>query len=93
LLPLVVQVTDGAGHAVIGAPVTIYQTVTPYEVCPAEGRCAVAPVIGSSTTAAVSDGNGLVTVTPLEVGAEAEVTNVAVSTGTQGFLTVVLVRQ
>jgi hypothetical protein len=85
--PLVLMVTDASGDPVAGAPVAIHQTVDVYEMpCPAHGACPVAPVLGSSNGAAVSDANGLVTVTPMQVAGAAEVTNVAVATGTQGFV-------
>jgi hypothetical protein len=54
--------------------------------CPSRGRCPVAPMLGSSDTTAVSDANGLVSVAPMQVAGVAEVTNVAVATGTQGFV-------
>jgi hypothetical protein len=43
-------------------------------------------MLGSSDTTAVSDANGLVSVAPMQVAGVAEVTNVAVATGTQGFV-------
>jgi hypothetical protein len=85
--PLVLMVTDASGDPVAGATVAIHQTVDAYEMpCPAHGACPVAPVLGSSNGAEVSDANGLVTVTPMQVVGAAEVTNVAVAAGTQGFV-------
>jgi hypothetical protein len=85
--PLVLMVTDANGDPVAGAPVAIYQTVDAAEMpCPSRGRCPVAPMLGSSDTTAVSDANGLVSVAPMQVAGVAEVTNVAVATGTQGFV-------
>jgi hypothetical protein len=84
--PVVLMVTDGSGDPVAGAPVAIYQTVDAAEMpCPAHGACPVVPVLASSSGAAVSDADGLVTVTPMQVAGAAEVTNVAAATGTQGF--------
>jgi len=85
--PVVLEVTDGAGHPVAGAAVSVYQTVDAAEMpCPGHGRCPVAPVLGSARSAAVSDANGLITVAPMQIAGVAEVTNVAAATGTQGFL-------
>jgi hypothetical protein len=52
----------------------------------------VAPVLGSADAAAVSDANGLVTVTPMQLAGVAEVTNVAVAAGTQGFVSLSLLQ-
>jgi len=84
--PVVVLVTDGSGDPVAGAPVAVHQTINAAAMpCPSRGRCPVAPLLGSSVTAAVSDVNGLVSVTPMQIVGGTEVTNVAVATGTQGF--------
>jgi hypothetical protein len=84
--PVVLLVTDGSGDPVAGAPVAVHQTVnTAAMPCPARGRCPVAPLLGSSVTAAVSDANGLVSVTPMQIVGGTEVTNVAAATGTQAF--------
>jgi hypothetical protein len=85
--PVVAMVTDGAGHPVAGAPVTIHQTEDALEMpCPARGRCSVAPVLGAADSVAVSDVNGLVNLTPMQMVGVGEVTNLAVSAGTQGFV-------
>jgi hypothetical protein len=84
--PVVVMVTDASGHPVAGAPVGIHQTVDAAGMaCPARGACPVAPELGASDTAAVSDVNGLVSVTPIQSAGVGEVTNIAVAAGTQGF--------
>jgi hypothetical protein len=84
--PVVLIVTDGSGDPVAGAPVAVYQTVNAAQMlCPARGRCPLAPLLGSSKTAAVSDANGLVSVVPMQLAGVAEGTNVAVATGRQGF--------
>jgi hypothetical protein len=84
--PVVVIVTDVAGDPVAGAPVAIYQTVNAAEMaCPAHGACPTAPVLAARVSASVSDANGLVSVTPMQIAGVSEVTNIAVATGTQGF--------
>jgi hypothetical protein len=84
--PVVVIVTDVAGDPVAGAPVAIYQTVNAAEMaCPAHGACPMAPVLGARVSAGVSDADGLVSVTPMQIAGEGEVTNIAVAAGTQGF--------
>lgn len=85
--PVVLMVTDGMGDPVAGAGVWIYQTVDAAEmICPARGGCPVAPVLASSQGSAISDANGLVSVTPMQLVGVGEVTNVAAATGTQGFV-------
>ncbi len=85
--PVVLRVTDAASHPVAGAVVQIEQTLEPWgPPCPDHGRCPVAPVYGSLASTLTSDMNGLVTVTPLEAQGQAEVTNIAVATGTEGFV-------
>jgi hypothetical protein len=84
--PVVLIVTDGSGDPVAGVPVAVYQTVNPAAMpCPARGRCPVTPLLASSVTTAVSDANGQVSVTPMQLAGVAEITNLAVATGTQGF--------
>ena len=90
LLPVVFQVTDGSGDPVIGVPVTVFQTVGGWQVCPAKGACPIAETYEVTQSSAVSDRNGLVVVTPLQIPGTAEVTRIAVSTGTQGFASVSL---
>jgi hypothetical protein len=87
LRSVTIQVSDGAGHPVIGAMVNVAQTSDAWEgACAPQGRCAAAPVLASSKTTAVSDANGLVTVTPLQVPGVPQVVNIAVSTGMTGFV-------
>jgi len=91
--PVSLLVTDADGHPLQGAAVTLYQTVNAWEgVCPANGRCPASPVLASSKTSAISDANGLLTVTPLQVPGQPETTNIAAVTGAQGFATATLVR-
>ncbi len=58
--------------------------------CPARGRCPAAPLYESGKIAAVSDVNGLLSVTPMQMAGVAETTNMAASTGTQGFVSLAL---
>jgi hypothetical protein len=87
LAPVVLAVTDGAGHPLESAPVQVYQTVTAWEGNCTSARCPAAPVLASVQSAAMSDAGGTVTITPLQVAATAGTTNMAVATGTQGFVT------
>lgn len=89
--PVVVMVTDLSGDPVAGAPVVVHQTVAAAEMpCPTRGPCPIAPVLAASTTAGVSDANGLVSVTPMQLVDVGEVTNIAVAAGTQGFVSLSL---
>lgn len=91
LVPVVLLVTDGAGHALPGATVNVYQTAYAWEgVCATAGPCAAAPVLATSQSTAVSDGNGLVTVQPGVVAGVAQTVAIAASTGTKGFAAVEL---
>jgi hypothetical protein len=89
--PTVVKllVTDGAGHALPGAAVNVYQTVYAWEgACALRGACASAPVLMTARSSAVSDGSGMVQVTPVEASGVAQVVRIAAATGTRGFATV-----
>jgi hypothetical protein len=89
--PVVLMVTDGSGHPVAGAPVAVHQTVDAAGMpCPSHGACPIAPVLASASATAVSDVNGLVSVAPMQLAGVAEATNVAVATGTQGFVSLSL---
>lgn len=90
LQPVVFQVTDGAGDPVIGVPVTVYQTVTGWVVCPATGACPIAATYETTQSTGVSDENGLVLVTPSQIAGTPEITKIAVSAGTRGFAAVSL---
>jgi len=89
--PVVLEVTDLAGDPVAGAVVAIHQTATAVEMpCPAHGPCPGAPVYAATQTAAVSDADGLFSVTPMQLPGMAEETNIAVATGTQGFVSLAI---
>jgi hypothetical protein len=91
--PVVLRVTDGSGHALQGATVTVAQTVTAWQgACPARGRCPAAPLLASNSAAAVTDANGLVTIAPLVIPDVPQTVNIAVSTGTAGFVALSLVK-
>jgi hypothetical protein len=88
LAPVTLLVTDGAGHALPGAMVNVYQTSYAWEgACMALGPCAAAPVLATTQSSAMSDANGLVQVSPEQVAGVAQVVKIAASTGTQGFAT------
>ncbi len=91
--PAVVKllVTDGAGHALPGAAVNVYQTAYAWEgACGLRGACASAPVLGTLRSTVVSDGSGMVQVTPMVVPGVAQVVRIAAATGTSGFATAVV---
>jgi hypothetical protein len=50
-------------------------------------------VLAATTTAAISDANGLVSVAPMQIAGVGEVTNIAVAAGTQGFVSLSLAQQ
>jgi hypothetical protein len=86
-VPVVLRVTDTAGHPVAGAMVNLYQTADALEQpCPNRGRCPIPPVLAASTATALSDTKGLITVTAMQIAATGEITNLAAATGTQGFI-------
>jgi hypothetical protein len=91
LTPVVLLVTDGAGHALPGATVTVFQTVYAWEgACPGQGACPAAPVLETSQTTAMSAVNGMIQATPLQMPGVAQVIDIAASTGTEGFVTMSL---
>ena len=93
-LPVILMVSDGSGNPVAGAPIALYQTVDAANMpCPARGRCPIAPVLAASRAAAISDSNGLVNVTPMQIAGIGEVTNIAAATGTQGFVSLSIAQQ
>lgn len=90
LQPVAFQVVDGTGNPVIGAPVNIYQTVSSWQVCPPQGACPIAATYETAQSAAVSDGNGLIVVPPEQIPGTPGITKIAVSAGTQAFMSVEL---
>ena len=80
------QVTDGAGHPLAGATVSIGQTVRALDAaCPAVGRCPAAAVLASGTSSAVCDKNGNVAVTPMVVAGAATTTAMEFRPGRRGL--------
>jgi len=91
---VVLQVTDTSYHPVAGAAVQIYQTVDAWQpACPDRGRCPIAPILTASQSSAVSDVNGIVTIVPQQISGIVETTNLAVATGTQGFISLTLQKE
>jgi hypothetical protein len=90
LAPVVLQVTDGSGHALAGATASIYQTDYAWEGSCAGARCPSAPVLAFSRTSAVSNASGLISVTPLIASGLAQTVAIAVATGNSGFATTTL---
>jgi hypothetical protein len=89
--PVTLQLADGAGHPLQGAPVTVYQTVYAWEgPCEPLGPCASAPVLATGTTSAVSDANGQVPVTPLQVPSVPQVVQITAVTGLNGAVSTTL---
>ena len=89
--PVVLQVTDAAGHAVVGASVAVYQAVTAWQqACTEHGRCPAAAVLSSSATRVVSDAAGMVTVQVANGPAAIDgvVVQMTAAAGTQGTATV-----
>ncbi len=91
LAPVSLAVTDTAGHTLQAATVSVYQTVDAWQgVCPPPGRCAASPVLAAGKSFVVSDSDGKVSFTPMELPALPQVVNIAAVTGTQGFVTISL---
>ncbi len=94
LAPVTLRVTDTAGHGVAGATVLVHQAVYGWQPpCPSSGRCATAPLYGTYTTSAVSNDDGLITVTPLQYAGTAAVTRLVAATGTTGYFAATLTKQ
>ena len=92
--PVLLEVTDSAGHPVAGATVQVYQTIDAWQPpCPTRGPCPIAPAYNASATSLTSDANGLVTIAPIQLTDAAETTNIVASTGSQGFLSLALQKQ
>lgn len=89
---VVLRVTDSAGHPVAGARVALYQAVTGWQPSCSTGRCAAAPMYGKATSTAMSDDDGVITATPLQYADTASVTKITAAVGTQGAITVTLVK-
>ncbi len=85
------QVTDGQGHSVQNAPVTLYQRALAWEGSCTSGDCPASPVLASTQTVAVSDAAGAIALTPLQVPGLPQTVQIAATGGTLAFLTLTLV--
>jgi hypothetical protein len=90
LSPINLLVTDNAGHPLPGATVNLYQTAYAWQGPCTTTRCPAAPVLAASHSSAVSDGNGMVALPPLQLANTAQTVAIAASTGTDGFTTTTL---
>ena len=91
LAPVVLRVVDSASHPVVGAQVEVHQTLDAWQVpCPDHGRCPVPAVYGASVATEISDGDGLITITPMQLAGVAGVTNIAAASGPHGFVSMAL---
>lgn len=86
-------VTDGLGHPLQGAPVTIYQRVLDWEgPCLATARCPAAAVLKASQSSFISGADGTISFDPLQIAGRPQVIEIAASTGLSGFLTITLTK-
>jgi len=93
LAPVVLQVTDLAGHPVVAAQVNIFQTLDAWEgPCPPQGRCAAAPVLASTQQMMTTNAGGFVAIIPLNLPGTASTVHIAAVTGTQGFISLSLTK-
>ena len=85
------QVTDTSGNPVAGVPVNVYQAVNQAQMdCPVRGVCPVPAPLAISQTTSISDADGNVAFQPLQTSGTAAVTNIVITAGTQGFLSLSL---
>ena len=86
LAPVTFRVIDTAAHPIAGAVVQIHQSIDGWQMpCPDRGRCPVPPDDGSQVSSVISDANGIVSISPMQIAGVAEVTNIVAATGGQGF--------
>lgn len=91
--PLTIEITDSAGDPVAGANVQVHQTVSQWTApCPVQGRCPDAPVYQTSNTTITTGLDGSATITPLQISG-AEVTDMVITSGSQGFVSLSLQKQ
>lgn len=88
--PVGAMVTDTSSDPVASSAVSLYQTASAVAMpCPTRGRCPVTPLLAVATpTSAVSNAGGTISFVPMKIAGVAEVTKIAMATGTQGFATV-----
>ncbi len=88
------RVTDKAGNGVAGAVVQIHQAVYGWQPpCPTSGRCAAAPLYGSTTNSSVSNDDGFLTIVPMQYPGTAAVTRLVAATGITGYFAATLTKQ
>ena len=93
LQPVRLLVTDGAGHPVQDANLTIHQRVLSWEGnCVGSNRCAATAVLEAGDTVSTSGGDGSVVLQPMQVKGVPQTVEIAISYGTVGFLTLTLVK-
>lgn len=87
------RVTDGLGHALQGALVTIYQRVLDWEgPCATASRCPAAAVLETSQLRVISGADGTISFDPLQIPGRPQVVEIAAATGLSGFVTMTLVK-
>lgn len=87
-------VTDTAGHPLAGAPVSIYQAVDQIALpCPGLGACPIPAPLKTLQTTVVSDTDGNISFQPIQVPGVAETTNIVLTSGTQGFVSLAVTQQ
>lgn len=92
LLPMGILVTDAAGHTLQGAAISVWQRVLGWEgLCAGPAACPAAPVLSSVEAVVNADGDGAVSVSPLQIMGQPQTLEVAISWGQTGFLTCTLV--
>ena len=85
--PAVLAVTDAIGHPLAGATVNFYETLYAWQPdCPTTGRCPAVQILSTQAVTAISDANGLVSLTPLNGGGQATTLMVNATTGLQSSL-------
>src|SRR5579883_325091 len=64
--PVILRVTDAAGHPMAAGTVTFYETLNQWTPdCPSQGRCPSAPTITTQVVNTASGADGLVTLVPV----------------------------
>lgn len=86
LTRVTVQVIDKDSNPIAAAPVMVYQRAEGWQPpCNPSGRCATAPMYGSSAKNLVSDADGFITFDPLQYASTATQTHVTVTAGSAGL--------
>ena len=86
-VPVVLEVTDAVGHPLAAATVNFYETLSAWQPsCPVTGVCRAKQTLATQTVTAISDANGMVTLTPLTGGGQPTSLMVNATTGLQSSL-------